>query len=363
MKINWLELKNFRNYSYERVAFTKNLNVIIGKNAQGKTNLLESIFLSSVGKSFKTSQDKELIKHGNERANIKINFEKNCGNVVINIKLENNKKYIELNQVNLLKISQLLGNLCCVFFSPNELKLVKETPEDRRKFINLDLSQINKQYYFNLIKYNNILKQRNKLLKMYENEKVISETLPIWNGQLVSVAADLILDRLNFVEKINKLAKAELAYLTNNQEELCVSYSSVDDFSGKSKSEIENILLLALKQNEEKDLKLKYTTIGPHRDDLKIILNGLDVKNYGSQGQQRTVALSLKLAELEIFKEILNEEPILLLDDVFSELDSFRKERLLNRVKNIQTIITATEFNENIEANIIKIENAKVVKN
>lgn len=360
MQIHSVELVNFRNYEKEKIHFKNNLNVIVGKNAQGKTNLLESIFLCCVGKSFKTNVEKDLINKTKTSASIKINFTNKKGQVNVTVGLENNKKFVKLNEINLLKISQLLGNLCCVFFSPNELKLVKETPEDRRKFINLDLSQINKEYYFNLIRYNNILKERNKLLKMYESENTIKETLPIWDTQLANVGAKIIKDRLNFINKLNAFAHIEHKNLTSNEENLFISYNSNENLENKTESEIEQSLLNNLKINHDKDIKLKYTTIGPHRDDLKFSINGFDVKNFASQGQQRTVALSLKLAELEIFKEVLGEYPILLLDDVFSELDDNRQNKLINRVKSIQTIITTTNFNYNISANIIEIENAKI---
>lgn len=361
MQIKSVELTNFRNYEKEKIYLKDNLNVIIGKNAQGKTNLLESIFLCCVGKSFKTNVEKDLIKKDNNFASVKINFSNKTGNVTVSIGLDNNKKFVKLNEINLLKISQLLGNLCCVFFSPSELKLVKDAPDDRRKFINLDLSQINKEYYFNLIRYNNILKERNKLLKMYDNEKTIKDTLPIWNTQLALVGSKIIKDRLNFINKLNAYAHIEHKNLTSNAENLFISYNSFENFENKSEKEIETSLLNALKSSEDKDIKLKFTTTGPHRDDLKFSINGFDVKNFGSQGQQRTVALSIKLAELEIFKEILNEYPILLLDDVFSELDDERQTKLINRVKSIQTIITTTNFNYDVSANIIEIENAKVI--
>lgn len=361
MRIHSVELINFRNYEKEKIHFQNNLNVIVGKNAQGKTNLLESIFLCCVGKSFKTNVEKDLINKNKTTASVKINFANKNGQVNVTIGLENNKKFVKLNEINLLKISQLLGNLCCVFFSPNELKLIKEAPDDRRKFINLDLSQINKEYYFNLIRYNNILKERNKLLKMYENENTIKQTLPIWDNQLANIGAKIIKDRLNFINKLNAFAHIEHKNLTNNEENLLINYASFENFENKTEKEIELSLLNSLKTAHEKDIKLKFTTIGPHRDDLKFSINGFDVKNFASQGQQRTVALSLKLAELEIFKEVLGEYPILLLDDVFSELDDDRQNKLINRVKSIQTIITTTNFNYNVLANIIEIDNAKVV--
>lgn len=361
MLIKSVELRDFRNYSYEKFLFDAKTNILLGDNAQGKTNLLESIYYSSIGKSFKTKNEKELIKNLSNSAKILINFEKNNGSNSIMIDFLNGEKYIKLNEINITKMSGLLGNLACVFFSPNELKLVKEAPEDRRKFLDIDISQLNKQYYLSLIKYNKILKERNKLLKSTENEQIILETLPIWDYQLVKSASEIILCRLEFIEKLNKFCSQEHSFLTCQKENLNVYYQSIDNFENKSQKEIEDVLLQKLFENREKDLKLKYTTIGPHRDDLKILLNDLDVKTFGSQGQQRTALLSIKLAELEIFKEVFNEYPILLLDDVFSELDEVRKNRLIERVKDIQTIITTTKFDlVNTDANIIKIESGKI---
>lgn len=362
MHINYVELRNFRNYSYEKFVLNKNLNVLLGDNAQGKTNLIESIYFSCIGKSFKTSNEKEMIKYNSKNSVIKIDFEKNNGNNDILIELVGGEKYVKLNEINITKMSGLLGNLMCVFFSPNELKLVKEAPEDRRKFMDIGLSQLSRQYYQNLVKYNKILKQRNKLLKSENNESVILETLPIWDIQFVSVASEIILQRLEFIHKLNTLSTIEHNFLSDNKENLKVHYSSVANFEEKTKEEIEKILLLKLNECKGKDLKLKYTNIGPHRDDLKIYINNMDVKSFGSQGQQRTALLSIKLAEIEIFKEKFDEYPLLLLDDVFSELDENRKLRLFERVKNLQTIITTTKFDlPKSEANIIRIENGKIV--
>lgn len=362
MHINYVEVRNFRNYSFEKFILNKNINILLGDNAQGKTNLVESIYFSCIGKSFKTNCEKEMIKYNSQTCRFVVNFEKNNGNNEIMIEFRNNEKYVKLNEINITKMSGLLGNLVCVFFSPNELKLVKEAPEDRRKFMDIDLSQLNREYYLSLVKYNKILKERNKLLKSTDNEKTILETLPIWDYQFVKVASEIILTRLEFVRKLSNLGDLEHKNLSGNKENLTIHYSSVENFDGKTKEEIEEILLKKLQTSREKDLRLKYTNVGPHRDDLKIYINNMEVKSFGSQGQQRTALLSMKLAELEIFKEKFDEYPILLLDDVFSELDENRKLRLFDRVKNIQTIITTTKFDiVNTRANIIKIENGKIV--
>lgn len=362
MHINYVEVRNFRNYSYEKFLLNKKINVLLGDNAQGKTNLVESIYFSCIGKSFKTSNEKELIKYNSVASKFVVDFEKNNGNNKIMIEFKDNQKFVKLNEINITKMSSLLGNLACVFFSPNELKLVKEAPEDRRKFMDIDLSQLSREYYNSLVKYNKVLKERNKLLKSTTDEKIILETLPIWDYQFVVCASEIILMRLDFIHKINKLASIEHQNLSSEKENLTIHYSSIQNFENLSKSEIENILLLKLNETREKDLKLKYTNVGPHRDDLKIYINNMEVKSYGSQGQQRTALLSIKLAELEIFKEKFNEYPILLLDDVFSELDENRKIKLFERVEKVQTIITTTKFDlPDSKVNIIKIENGKIV--
>lgn len=363
MHINYVEVRNFRNYSYEKFLLKKGINVLLGDNAQGKTNLVESVYFSCIGKSFKTSNEKEIIKYNSQSCRFVVDFEKNNGNNEIMIEFKNNQKFVKLNEINITKMSGLLGNLACVFFSPNELKLVKEAPEDRRKFMDIDLSQINHEYYLNLVKYNKILKERNKLLKSSDSEKTVLETLPIWDYQLSKVASEIIYARLHFIHKLSELSDIEHKNLSSDKETLKIHYASCDNFENKTVEEIQTILIKKLEESKEKDLRLKYTNVGPHRDDLKIYINNMEVKSYGSQGQQRTALLSMKLAELEIFKEQFNEYPILLLDDVFSELDENRKARLIKRVENIQTIITTTKYDfindENV--NLIKIENGKIV--
>lgn len=362
MHINFVEVKNFRNYSHEKFLLNKNVNILLGDNAQGKTNLLEGIYFSCIGKSFKTKNEQDLIKHNENSLKILVDFEKNNGHNTIEVQFRGKDKFIKLNEVSLTKSSGLLGNLACVFFSPNELKLVKEAPEDRRKFLDIALSQLSKEYYINLLKYNKILKQRNKLLKSSDNEKIIKETLPIWSFQLARPASEIIFYRLNFIKKLNMLAQKEHQYLSSEKENLSLAYSSCHNFGETSATEIEQILLEKYKQNEDKDISLGYTTVGPHRDDLKIFLNDLDVKSFASQGQQRTCLLSIKLAETEIFNLFFKEYPILLLDDVFSELDEKRKEKLFKRTQKFQTLVTTTKFDMvDSNAKIIKIENGKIV--
>lgn len=358
MEITSVNVQNFRNYKNETINFDKNINILVGQNAQGKTNLIEAIYFCCIGKSPRTNKENDLINYDNENSKINLNFLTKEGRKKIEIILnKKGKKIVKLNQINILKISQLVGYLKCIFFSPDDLKLIKETPQDRRKFLNTDISQLSKSYFYNLLKYNKILEQRNNLLKDKNNIQTIKQTISIWNEQLSEIGSSIILERLKYTEELKKYINDIHSYLTNNKEKLEIFYSN---YQILDKNSIKNQFLQQLEENFEKDFKLGYTTVGPHRDDLRFIINNEDVKNFASQGQQRTVALSIKLAEVEIFKNVIGEYPILLLDDVLSELDESRKIRLLNIVKRYQTIITTTKFdNYNLEkTKLIKIENA-----
>lgn len=358
MEITSVNVQNFRNYKNETINFDKNINILVGQNAQGKTNLIEAIYFCCIGKSPRTNKESDLINYDNENSKINLNFLTKEGRKKIEIILnKKGKKIVKLNQINILKISQLVGYLKCIFFSPDDLKLIKETPQDRRKFLNTDISQLSKSYFYNLLKYNKILEQRNNLLKDKNNIQTIKQTISIWNEQLSEIGSSIILERLKYTEELKKYINDIHSYLTNNKEKLEIFYSN---YQILDKNSIKNQILQQLEENFEKDFKLGYTTVGPHRDDLRFIINNEDVKNFASQGQQRTVALSIKLAEVEIFKNVIGEYPILLLDDVLSELDESRKIRLLNIVKRYQTIITTTKFdNYNLEkTKLIKIENA-----
>lgn len=357
MYIKSIALNNFRNYTSQSVELSKNLNVIIGKNAQGKTNLLEAIFLCAIGKSPRTNKDKDLINWEKNFAKITLNVAKNEGNHVIDLYLFNNQnKAIKIDKIPIKKIGQLLGTFNAVYFSPDELKLIKESPEERRRFMDIDLCQFDKMYFYNLNKYNQILQQRNKLLKSTD-EKSLKDTLPIWDEQLSTYGAKIILSRVKLIESIKLHAKKIHAYLTNNQENLELEYAG---FVADSEEDLKNLLLDKLSSAIEKDIRLGFTSVGPHRDDIKITSNGIDLRSFGSQGQQRTASLTLKLSELEFFKSSIHEYPVLLLDDVLSELDENRQTKLLKYVKNIQTIITCTDFDYNIPHVKYYIENGSV---
>lgn len=359
MEIKKLTLNNYRNYKSQTIQFNNGLNVLVGNNAQGKTNMLESIFMCAIGKSVRVKKDKDLIMWNEKMAKVSLSSTKKNLSKSIEIYLfQNQNKAIKINSVPIKRMGQLMGEFNAIYFCPDDLKLVKESPDERRRFMDIDLSQLNSQYFYALMKYNKILAQRNKLLKSTNNLKVLSETLSIWNDQLADVGAILTWYRLDFVNLLKEFAGSSHQYLTDNKEILLIDYVGI---VGENITEIKQKLLDGLNANLEKDVSLGYTTVGPHRDDIKLIVNDIDIRHFGSQGQQRTCALSLKLSELEIFKNYLGEYPVLLLDDVLSELDEERKKRLLNKVQDVQTIITCTQFPFLVPHTKFKIENGFVV--
>lgn len=361
MYIKSLFLKNFRNYVEEQIEFSDGINMLCGANAQGKTNAAEAIFFLCTGYSPRANRDKLLIRHGQTNAEISGTSITQYGNVNVKIDFNNqDKKSIYINGLSVLKIGELLGNIKSVFFNPSELKLVQESPEDRRRFMNVSLSQMSKNYFYALQRYNKILAQRNNLLKD-PDKYLIRETLPIWDEQLCRQAGKIIKSRNEFLIELSPLAQEKHAILSGGKEELSMKTES--GYYG-SEEEIAYALKEDLKLGLERDMRLGFTTIGPHRDDIKFSLNSDDVRVFGSQGQQRTVALSIKLAEAELFKNRFNEYPILILDDVLSELDKSRQRKLLSAIDNIQTIFTATHLDRTIfkgkEINKISIVNGKV---
>ena len=362
MVIKSLKVNNFRNYSEEKVNFIGGLNVLSGANASGKTNLLEAIYLGSIGKSPRTSQDKEMIQWGKDYLYINIEIAKKYRNHRIEIHIDNHiNKRIAIDGLPILRVGELMGVLNVIYFSPDELKLIKESPKERRKFMDISLSQQKKLYFYNLQKYNRILEQRNKLLKTTHTMAALSDMLPVWDIQLAEVGADIILSRIDFIGKLNKHAKVEHQSLTDGKESLELQYES--NTISTNRKELMDMLNQLYINDREKDFNLKFTGSGPHRDDIKITINDIDVRKFGSQGQQRSAALSLKLAEINHFEAETGEKPILLLDDVLSELDINRQMQLINATKNIQTILTCTEYDLKTELNteIYSISNGKVV--
>ncbi len=362
MFVKKLTLKSFRNYENETFEFKEGLNLIVGRNAQGKTNAVEAVFLLATGYSPKVKRDKQVIRYGDKSATISALAHTDFGDIDSRIDYfsDANKK-ITVNGQDTKKVSDLLGNIFAVFFNPGELKLIQEAPEDRRRFLDISISQMNKRYYSDLSVYKKILTQRNNLLKEHDKE-LIYDTLPVWDEQFSAYAAEIIEIRKNYVEKLAPYAFKAHYDITDGKEALSVSL--VGNYPD-TKEEIRENILTALKLNLEKDIILGCTSVGPHRDDLKITVNKEDVKNYGSQGQQRTAALSLKIAELNVYKERFGEYPVLILDDAMSELDTMRQQKLLASTEGIQTIITCTDATEKCfegrDCKIFRIEGGKIV--
>ena len=338
MIIKSLELMNFRNYEFLDLKFSEGTNILYGDNAQGKTNVLEAIYLSATTKSHKGSKDKDIVCFDKEEAHIRTYLAKEGIEYKIDMHLRKNKsKGVAVDGQKLKKAADLLGLLNVVFFSPEDLSIIKNGPAERRRFVDMELCQLDNFYLYNLNHYNKIVNQRNKLLKdMYFNPQ-LKDTLNIWDSQLVSFGSKIIERRRMFVGQLNEIIYGIHKKLSGDREELIIKYEpdvEIDDFE------------TILKKNQEKDIKLKQTSVGPHRDDFSFMTGNIDIRKFGSQGQQRTAALSLKLSEIEIVKKITKDTPVLLLDDVLSELDSNRQNYLLNSIGNIQTIITCTGLDE-----------------
>ena len=358
MKITKLCLNNFRNYTNTTVEFDDGVNFVVGKNAQGKTNLLESLYLMSVGKSPKNSKEKQLIKFEQDKAKIEVDFKTNAGNKTITMFLDKaNKKAIKINSLNILKLTELVGILSVVYFSPDEMKLIKEVPEDRRNFLDVSISQFDKPYLYNLLRYDKVLKQRNAILKSLNSNQTKIEQLKLFTPQLIDIAEKIIEKRIEFIEKLKFFAK-NIHKLITIDESLDISYSYQKQENLSIKQDLQNQFDKAL----NKELELGYTCVGPHRDDMIFKINNLDCRQFASQGQQRTVALVVKLSLMEVIKQEIGEYPVLLLDDVLSELDDDRQNRLLNLTKEYQTLITCTALPRiNFKANIIEIKNGSKV--
>lgn len=339
MKIKSLILKNFRNYTEETFEFAGGVNILSGENAQGKTNAAEAIFFLCTGYSPRANRDKLVVKFGENSGEIAGVAQSEYGEVSVKIRFStSDNKQMFVNGMEVLRVGELLGNIHSVFFNPAELKLVQESPEDRRRFMNISLSQMSKPYFRALQNYNKILAQRNTLLKD-KDIGLIKDTLPIWDAQLVKYAAVIIKTRNAFLTELAPVAEEKHAYLSGGREKLTMKTES--GYFG-SEEDIAYALLEDLKLGLDRDLRLGFTGIGPHRDDIKFTLNGEDARVFCSQGQQRTVALSLKLAEAETFKSRFGEYPVLILDDVLSELDKGRQQKLVSAVSEMQTVFTAT---------------------
>lgn len=359
MRIETIKLENYRNYGSLELELDPGTNLFFGDNAQGKTNILESVYLCGTTKSHRGSKDREIIRFGEEEAHIRMGIERKGIPCRIDMHLKKNKaKGIAINGVPIHKASELIGLGNFVLFSPEDLNIIKNGPSERRRFLDMELCQLNPVYVHNLISYNRILMQRNKLLKDISFHPEYRDTLDIWDEQMAVYGSQIISARDEFVRELNRIICPIHGKLSGGREELSVSYE-------------QNVTREAFREqlarNREKDIKLKISHTGPHRDDLMFRIGDIDIRRFGSQGQQRTAALSLKLAEIELVREKSGDTPVLLLDDVLSELDGGRQHYLLDSIREIQTLITCTGIDDFVENRfpinrLFFVENGKVTR-
>ena len=338
MNIRSIELKNFRNYENLEISFDEGTNILFGDNAQGKTNILEAAYMSGTTKSHKGSRDKEMIRFGEEEAHLKTVVVRGGREYQIDMHLKKNRaKGIAIDKIPIKKASELFGILNIVFFSPEDLNIIKNGPAERRRFLDSELCQLDRIYLADLTNYNKILAQRNKLLKDMIYRPSLSDTLPVWDMQLIETGKKIIRRRKQFVDELREIVSDIHYRISGGKEELFLKYEpNIDDIFFEDE----------LSRAKEKDKKLCQTSVGPHRDDLLFSIGDVDIRKYGSQGQQRTSALSLKLSEIELVRKSISDTPVLLLDYVLSELDSSRQNYLLNNISDTQTIITCTGLDE-----------------
>lgn len=349
MLVQSLSLFNYRNYKNLQANFHPSLNIITGKNAQGKTNILEAIFYAATGKSHRTNFDSELVSWGQEAFKITLKGTRYAGKLNIEISARSDgKKILKVNNQLKRKLTELIGNINVVLFSPEDMMLVKGGPSVRRRFLDIEISQTSPFYCHNLVQYNKAVSQRNSLLKAIREQKADEDMLEVWDRQIVSYGLPIINKRAEVIDKIVPIAREIHFGITEGQEELNLSYLPVVDFkkAGKKVSP-EEYFMAKLKENRKMEILKGVTVSGPHRDDLGLKIGKTDIRAFGSQGQQRTSALSLKLSEIEYMKNETGEYPVLLLDDVMSELDSGRRKYLLEVVKGkVQTFVTSTSMKD-----------------
>ena len=359
MYIQSLELKNYRNYDRLIIEFSSGTNILYGDNAQGKTNILEAVYLGATTKSHRGSKDKEIIRFGENESHIRIHLMKQDIGHQIDMHLKKSRtKGAAIDRIPIKRSSDLLGFVPVIFFSPEDLSIIKNGPSERRKFLDIELSQLEKMYLHQLSSYNRVMAQRNNLLKQLAYQRELLDTLDSWDLQLVKYGSEVIRYRQKFIEDLNEIIREIHKNLTGKKEKIVLKYDysvNYDEF------------LTVLQRKREIDLKYASTGAGPHRDDIEFMVNGIDIRKFGSQGQQRTAALSLKLAQIELVKRQTGETPILLLDDVLSELDSSRKNYLLDSIKDIQTLITCTGLEEFINSHLqidkmFQVKSGKIVR-
>jgi DNA replication and repair protein RecF len=344
LHIKHISLKGFRNYENEEIELNKGVNIFYGQNAQGKTNIIESIYLLSTGKSHRSQKDNELINWDNEESKIKIYYEKENQDNTLEMNLKKNqKKSMKHNGVKLSKTGELLGNLITVIFSPDHMKIIKEGPAERRRFVDIILSQVKPGYFYNLSQYVKLVMQRNNLLMQAKNNSKLIETIEIWDQQLIEYGTKVIKERIEFLKLIGVYSNEIHRSITNDKENLKMVYKSSIEYKDQNEQQIKENFKKELDKFRAVDIKRGVTHKGPHRDDILFYINDMEVKTYGSQGQQRTTLLSLKISELQFMNNETDSYPILLLDDVYSELDTERQKFLMKFIKDIQTFITCTD--------------------
>ncbi len=347
LKLKELVLRNYRNYENLELSFDSDLVIFAGKNAQGKTNILEAIFLSCTGRSHKTSKDRELIKWGKGEAFVRTRVLRQQGIREISIGLfANEKKKVFINRNPVSRIGELMGHLNSVLFSPDDMKLIREGPSERRRFMDMELSQVQPAYFYYLQQYNRVLNQRNKLLKEIQKKPSLISTLSVWDEQLADAGSYIILQRKLLCDSLQIIAQEIHHRITQGAEKMLIIYKPSVSFNNADRKEVKKNFLRELEIRRTYDLERGITSKGCHRDDLLFQINGMDVRTYGSQGQMRTIVLSLKLSELEFMFRETGEYPLLLLDDAMSELDPIRQQMVLEYIGKAQTFITLTDMGQ-----------------
>ena len=360
MFIKRLQMLNYRNYNVLDISLGPHVNVFMGDNAQGKTNILESIYYCAFARSHRTSKDRELINWNADNAllSVSVGRERLDKRIDISI-LKDGKKAIQINKIKIKKIGELFGNFNVVMFSPEDLKIIKDSPGVRRKFIDMELCQLNPKYYYNLVQYNKVLNERNSILR---NRNINKDILEVYDMQLVEFGYNIIMERLEYIKKLNKYSEKIHSDITSGKEKIEFRYTSTI----KDLENIKDNFYALLEKNRVRDSERGITSVGPHRDDFIVLINDIDTKSYGSQGQQRTAVLTIKFASLKIIKELTGEHPVLLLDDVLSELDFSRKRYILSTIGDIQTIITCTGIEDLYEylddkSKVFKVKDGEIL--
>ena len=348
MRVTQIELRNFRNYIHAGLCPDQRLTVLTGPNAQGKTNVLEALHLCCLGRSHRTAHDRELITWGQERCSVKVAVHRRDGNHQAAVMLhrgETKRKQVQINGKQANRIGELMGHFHGILFSPEDLSIVKDGPGERRRFLDMELSQLRPVVFYALQRYARALSQRNNLLRELQRAPALRRTLDAWDEQLSEAGAALVIHRRSYIEALGAQAQNNYAAIAGEKEQLIARYHTQIDGDGDQPA-VAGQFLARLHKAREEDIRRGVTSVGPHRDDLRLLLGDREARVYGSQGQQRTVVLSLKLAELDVVRAERGENPVLLLDDVMSELDPYRRRQLVERIAGVQTIVTCTDLSD-----------------